>query len=186
MAAKATKIPIMIIILWWSNLNAPSLDPIKPPIRTTMDNGMIKSKSISLVIVWAINPLIEFVNINKLAEAAACLGLARPEIIKIGESHIPPPIPTRPEMLPRRAPNGEVINAVLKKFKFIFLIFSCWNVILLVTLDNSNAAEAEKRDMTKINVSIFSGKTIEPPINAKGTEINRGNDNLSDRWPAFR
>ena len=77
MAAKATKIPIMIIIFWWSNLSAPSLDPIKPPIRTTMDNGMTKPKSISLVIVWAINPLIEFVSINKLAEAvAACLGLA--------------------------------------------------------------------------------------------------------------
>ena len=60
-------------------LECASLDPIKHPIRTTMDTGMIKSKSISLVIVWAINPLIEFVNINKLAEATACLGLARPE-----------------------------------------------------------------------------------------------------------
>lgn len=185
MAAKATKIPIMIIIFWWSNLSAPSLDPIKPPIRTTMDNGIIKPKSISLVIVWAINPLIEFVSINKLAEAAACLGLAKPDIIKIGESHIPPPIPTRPEILPRRAPNGVVINAVLTKFKFIFLIFSRWNVILLLP-DNSNAAEAEKRDMTKINVNIFSGRIIEPPINAKGIEINNGNDNLNDRWPAFR
>jgi hypothetical protein len=109
------------------------------------------------------------------------LGLAKPDIIKIGESHIPPPIPARPEILPRRAPNGVVINAVLTKFKFIFIILSCLNLILHVTLDSSNAAEAEKRDMTKINVSIFSGKTIEPPINAKGTEINRGNDNLSDR-----
>lgn len=164
MAAKATKIPTMIIIFWWSNLSAPSLDPIKPPIRTTMDNGITKPKSISLVIVWAINPLIEFVSINKLSEAAACLGLAKLDIIKIGESHIPPPIPTRPEILPRRAPNGVVINAVLAKFKFIFLIFSRWNVILLLP-DNSNAAEAEKRDMTKINVNIFSGRIIEPPIN---------------------
>jgi hypothetical protein len=35
--------------------------------------------------------------------------------------------------------------------------------------------------MTKINVNIFSGRIIEPPINAKGIEINNGNDNLNDR-----
>lgn len=40
--------------------------------------------------------------------------------------------------------------------------------------------------MTKMKVNIFSGKTIEPPKNAKGTEIKRGIDNLKDRCPAFR
>jgi hypothetical protein len=64
------------------------------------------------------------VNINKLAEAAASFGLAKPDIIKIGESHIPPPIPTRPEILPRRGPNVPVIRVVLVKFKFIVFIFS--------------------------------------------------------------
>lgn len=167
MAANATKIPIIIIILLWSNLNAPNLDPSIPPARTTIDKGIIKSKStpLLLVIEWAKNPLIEFVNINKLAEAAASFGLAKPDIIKIGESHIPPPIPTRPEILPSSAPNVPVISVVLIKLKFIVFIFSnCWCVILPLP-DNSNAAEAEKRDMTKTSVNIFSGKTIEPPIN---------------------
>ena len=166
MAANETKIPIIIIILLWSNLKAHNLDPIMPPARTTIDNGIIKSKFTSLLwdMEWAINPLIEFDNINKLAEAAVSLGFAKPDIIKIGGSHIPPPIPTKPDTLARRAPNGQVISMVLVRFKFILFIFSYWCVIFLPP-DNSNTAEAEKRDMTKTNVNIFSGKTIEPPIN---------------------
>jgi hypothetical protein len=53
----------------------------------------------------------------------------------------------------------------LIKLKFIVFIFSyCWCVFLSLP-DNSNATEAEKRDMTKTSVNIFSGKTTEPLIN---------------------
>ena len=116
---------------------------------------MIQSKFIPLVLIWTINPLIEFVSINKLAEAvAACLGLANLTLSILVEAIFYHLFLTRSEILPRRASNGVIMNTVLTKFKFFFLIFSCWNIIILLP-DNNIALEAKKRDMTKINLTLF-------------------------------
>ncbi|HEY6667547.1 MAG TPA: hypothetical protein VI033_00175, partial [Candidatus Nitrosopolaris sp.] len=147
--------------------------------RTTKANGKISAKSTSLVIEWATNPLTEFVSINKLAEAAAVFGFARPVNIKIGDNQIPPPIPTRPETVPRIAPNGNVINESLGRLRFNFRIFSCLIFIWLPL--NSSMAEAEKREITKINTRSFSGSTTEPAIKANGTEISNGIEIRSDK-----
>ena len=42
-------------------------------------------------------------------------------------------------------------------------------------------AEAEKRAITKINMRIFSGSTVEPPIKADGIEMSKGIDIRSDK-----
>jgi hypothetical protein len=80
--------------LLWSNLKAPNLDPNNPPTNTTITNGIKIENSIDLDIECATNPLMEFVNINRLAVAAACLGSPKPVNIRNGDNHIPPPIPT--------------------------------------------------------------------------------------------
>ena len=123
------------------------MEPRNPPRRTTKANGKISAKSTSLVIEWATSPLTEFVSINKLAEAAAVFGFARPVNIKIGDNQIPPPIPTSPETVPKIAPNGNVINESLGRLRFNFLIFSC--LIFIWFPLNSSMAEAEKRAITK-------------------------------------
>lgn len=132
-----------------------------------------------MVIEWPTSPLTEFVSINKLAEAAAVFGFARPVNIRIGDNQIPPPIPTRPETVPKRAPNGNVINESLGRLRFNFRIFSCLIFIWLPL--NSSMAEAEKRAITKISMRVFSGSMVEPPIKANGTEISNGIDIRSDR-----
>ena len=172
-------IPIININFSWLSLKARNLDPRNPPKRTTKANGKIKAKSTSLVIEWATSPLMEFVSINKLAGAAAVFGFARPVSIKIGDNQIPPPIPTRPETVPKIAPNGNVINESLGRFRFNFRIFSCLIFIWLPL--NSSMPEAEKRAITKISVRVFSGRMVEPPIKANGTEISNGIDIRSDR-----
>ena len=118
-------------------------------------------------------------SINRLAEAAAVFGFASPVNIKIGDNQIPPPIPTRPETVPKRAPNGNVINESLGRLRFKFRIFSCLIFIWLPL--NSSIAEAEKSAITKINMRIFSGSTVEPPIKANGTEISNGIEIRSDK-----
>jgi hypothetical protein len=119
------------------------------------------------------------VSINKLAAAAAVFGFARPVNIKIGDNQIPPPIPTRPETVPKIAPNGNVINESLGRLRFNFRIFSCLIFIWLPL--NSSIAEAEKRAITKIIMRLFSGSIIEPPKKANGTEISSGREIRSDR-----
>jgi hypothetical protein len=42
-------------------------------------------------------------------------------------------------------------------------------------------AEAEKREITKINTRRFSGSTTEPAIKANGTEISNGIEIRSDK-----
>jgi hypothetical protein len=42
-------------------------------------------------------------------------------------------------------------------------------------------AEAEKRAITKINIRVFSGSTVDPPIKANGTEISNGIEIRSDK-----
>ena len=118
-------------------------------------------------------------SINKLAEAAAVFGFARPVNIKIGDNQIPPPIPTSPETVPRIAPNGNVINESLGTLRFNFRIFSCLIFIWLPL--NSSMAEAEKREITKIHTRRFSGSTAEPAIKANGTEISNGIEIRSDK-----
>ena len=132
-----------------------------------------------MVIEWATSPLIEFVSINKLADAAAVFGLARPVNIKIGDNQIPPPIPTRPETVPKTAPNGNVINESLEGLRFNFRIFSC--LIFIWFPLNSSITEAENRAITKISMSVFSGRMKEPPIKANGTEVSNGIDIRSDK-----
>ena len=139
----------------------------------------MSAKSTSLVTEWAISPLTEFVSINKLAEAAAVFGFARPVNIKIGDNHIPPPIPTRPETVPKKAPSGSVINESLGRLRFNFRIFSC--LIFIWFPLNSSIAEAEKSAITKIIMRVFSGSIIEPPIKANGIEISRGREMRSDK-----
>lgn len=132
-----------------------------------------------MVIEWATSPLIEFVSINKLAEAAAVFGFASPVNIKIGDNQIPPPIPTRPETVPIIAPNGIVINESLGRLRFSFRTFSC---LIFISLPlNSSMAEAEKRAIIKISMRVFSGRMVEPPIKANGTEISNGIDRRSER-----
>ena len=155
------------------------MEPRNPPRRTTKANGKISAKSTSLVIEWAASPLTELVSINKLAEAAAVFGFARPVNIKIGDNQIPPPIPTRPETVPKIAPNGNVINESLGRLRFNFLIFSC--LIFIWFPLNSSMAEAEKRAITKISMRVFSGSIVEPPIKANGTDISNGIDIRSDK-----
>ena len=118
-------------------------------------------------------------SINRLAEAAAVFGFARPVNIKIGDNQIPPPIPTRPEIVPKRAPSGNVINESLGKLRFNFRIFSCLIFIWLPL--NSSMAEAEKRALTKIIMRVFSGSIVEPPIKANGTEMSNGIEIRSDK-----
>ena len=132
-----------------------------------------------MVIEWAASPLTELVSINKLAEAAAVFGFARPVNIKIGDNQIPPPIPTRPETVPKKAPNGNVINESLGRLRFNFLIFSC--LIFIWFPLNSSMAEAEKRAITKNSMRVFSGSIVEPPIKANGTDISNGIDIRSDK-----
>ncbi len=121
----------------------------------------------------------EFVSINKLADAAAAFGFARPVSIKIGDNQIPPPIPTRPEIVPKTAPNGNVINESLERLRFNFRIFSC--LIFIWFPLNSSMAEAENRAITKISMRVFSGRMVEPPIKANGTDISNGIDRRSER-----
>ena len=132
-----------------------------------------------MVIEWATSPLTEFVSINKLADAAAVFGFARPVNIKIGDNQIPPPIPTRPETVPKIAPNGNVINESLGRLRFNFLILS--RLIFIWFQLNSSMAEAEKRAITKISVRVFSGSIVEPQIKANGTDISNGIDIRSDK-----
>jgi hypothetical protein len=42
-------------------------------------------------------------------------------------------------------------------------------------------AEAEKRAITKINIRVFSGSKVDPPIKANGTEISNGIEIRSDK-----
>ena len=177
-------IPIIKIIFSWLNLNAPNLEPKNPPRMTTKVRGKISAKSTSLVIEWAANPLTEFVSMNKLAEAAAVFGLARPVIIKIGDNQMPPPIPTRPETVPKRLPSGNVIRDNREKLKFNFRIFSC--LIFICFPLSSNIAEAEKSEITNINMRSFSGSTVVPAMNANGTEISNGIEIRIDKWPALK
>ena len=144
-----------------------------------MANGKINAKSTCFVIEWATSPLTEFVRINKLAEAAAFLGFARPVNINIGDNQIPPPIPTRPETVPKTAPIGNVISESLDRLRFNFRIFSCLVFIWLPL--NSSMAEAAKSAITNINMRIFYGSTVDPPIKANGTEISNGTDIRSDK-----
>ena len=118
-------------------------------------------------------------SINKLADAAAIFGFARPVNIKIGDNQIPPPIPTRPEIVPKTAPNGNVINESLERLRFNFRIFSCLIFIWLPL--NSSIAEAENRAITNISMRVFSGSILDPPIKANGTEISNGIEIRSDR-----
>ncbi len=131
-----------------------------------------------MVIEWAPRPLIEFVRINKLADAAAVFGFAKPVNIKIGDNQIPPPIPTRPETVPKTPPNGNVINESQDRLRFNLRIFSCLIFIWLPL--NSSIVEAEKRAITKINTRVFSGSKVEPPIKANGTDISNGIEIRSD------
>ncbi len=160
-------------------MKAPNLDPRNPPKRTTKANGKINAKSMSLVIEWATSPLIEFVSINKLADAAAVFGFDRPVNIKIGDNQIPPPIPTRPETVPKTAPNGNVINESLERLRFNFRIFSC--LIFIWFPLNSSIVEAENRAITNISMRVFSGSIVEPPIKANGTDTSNGIEIRSDR-----
>lgn len=92
----------MICILLWSILNAPNIDPVKPPINTADPKGTNRETSTGPLIEWAKKPTMEFVNIKKAAVAAALLGAAKPVSISNGDSHIPPPIPTKPATTPRQ------------------------------------------------------------------------------------
>src|SRR6266567_3725078 len=98
--ATATTAATIIIILSWSSLNAPNLDPINPPTNTTTASGTRRERSIDLLIECANKPIIEFVTIKKLAVAAALLGSASPLSIRSGDNHMPPPIPTKPATTP--------------------------------------------------------------------------------------
>lgn len=160
-------------------MKAPHLDPRNPPRSTTSANGKINGKSTSFVIEWATSPLIEFVSINKLADAAAVFGFAKPVNIKIGDNQMPPPIPTRPETVPKIAPKGNVTNESLERLRFNFRTFSC--LIFIWFPLNSSIAEAEKSAITNINMRVFSGSIVEPPIKANGTDTSNGIEIRSDR-----
>lgn len=69
--ATATTGATIIIILSWSSLNAPNLDPMNPPANTTTANGARRETSIGVLIECASKPIMEFVTIKKLAVAAA-------------------------------------------------------------------------------------------------------------------
>ncbi len=118
-------------------------------------------------------------SINKLADAAAVFGFARPVNIKIGDNQMPPPIPTSPETVPKIAPKGNVINESLERLRFNFRIFSC--LIFIWFPLNSSIAEAEKRVITNINMRVFSGSIVEPPIKANGTDTSNGIEIRSDK-----
>lgn len=158
--ATATTAATIIIILSWSSLNAPNLDPINPPANTTTANGARRETSIGLLIECASKPIMEFVTIKKLAVAAALFGSANPLSIRSGDNHMPPPIPTKPATTPNTAPTGTPMSASFVLLKFNFLILFGWVLILL--LEARSAAEAANSATTNMRTRLLSGSTSSP------------------------
>ena len=124
-AATATIPPTIIRNMFCSIFKDPILEPKNPPIITTNNNGTRSSRSIVFVIACAVKPLIELVRMKKLAVAATFFGLAKRDNIKRGDSHIHPPIPTRPAMEPKTAPTGVPMIASFLELRLRLLICCC-------------------------------------------------------------
>jgi hypothetical protein len=86
------------------------LDPIKPSAVTDNASSIKREISIGLLIEFAMKPLVEFNNMNRLAAALACFGFARLVGISNGDNQIPPPIPTI--RVPRETPIGTPTTAI--------------------------------------------------------------------------
>ena len=181
--ATATTAATIIIILSWSSLNAPNLDPINPPTNTTTASGTRRERSIDLLIECANKPIIEFVTIKKLAVAAALLGSANQLSISSGDNHMPPPIPTKPATTPNTAPTGTPMSASFVLLRFNFLILVGWVLILL--LEARRAAEAANSAITNTSTRLLSGSTSNPAKKTKGSEDRNGIENFSEKYLAL-
>lgn len=181
--ATATTGATIIIILSWSSLNAPNLDPMNPPANTTTANGARRETSIGVLIECASKPIMEFVTIKKLAVAAALFGSANPLSIRIGDNHMPPPIPTKPATTPNTAPTGTPMSASFVLLKFNFLILFGWVLILL--LEARSVAEAANSAITNMKTRLLSGSTSSPAKKTKGSEDRNGSENFSEKYLAL-
>ncbi len=127
---------------------------------------------------WPKTPDTELIKINRDEVVAIFLGKSALSKNKMGLKNIPPPIPTTPEIKPRKEPR------MIEKYKLIFfiIIFSSLNALLW---NNNKKPAIDKIRNNKISKTSWFILRV-PPKKASGIEpIKNGNNNLKLWFPAL-
>ena len=96
--------PVVLSMNLLSKRTDPTYEPAIPPISTATNIGIIGINSYSLIIILGTILAIELTNINIAPAAEASFADPKPNVIIRGIRQMPPPIPTDPEIKPKRDP----------------------------------------------------------------------------------